>query len=81
MEYIEYRRKIKSLKKHKTTIACGVTAVVTTAITWKVSGVVMNHTFNQRYQALLLREVVLRDFVSAKGLKEEFLNEFIPSLN
>lgn len=74
-------RKTKEVAhKYQLPIACTVSAVVATAITWRVSGDVMNHTFRNRTQLLLLREALLRDFVAAKGLKEEFLNDYLPSL-
>jgi hypothetical protein len=68
------------VRKHKTGLACTVSAATASAITWRISGSVMNHTFQERTQALLLRELILRDFVNSKGLQDELMNEFIPSL-
>lgn len=74
------RKSKEYLAKHQLPLACTVSAAAASAITWRVAGDVMNREFQARGQALLLREVLLRDFVATKGLKEEFLTEFIPSL-
>lgn len=74
------RRTKEFARQHQTALACMASAATASAITWRFADNVMNHTFQSRFQALLLREALLRDFVSEKDLKKEFLTEFIPSL-
>lgn len=75
------------VQKHQTTVACTATAL----ITWKLTKnatlrSVLNETTEMAYKwgndngVLEVQNLVLMAFVDEKGLKDEFLKEFIPSL-
>jgi len=77
------RKSKEFANQHKTIIACTATAVVTLTLTrdyyFTLFGRIILDMGNE-LEVVNLREAVLRDFVAQKGLKDEFLYEFIPQL-
>lgn len=70
------------VQEHQTIIACAATAAVTFKLTRDYNFARFGRiilAMGNELDVVNLREAVLRDFISTKGLKEELLTDFIPN--
>lgn len=75
------QRVVSFVKQHQTPVACGVTAVVACIVTREVDArIARDFAYNAGMQAGLLAYTtgLMSEFIEEKGLKDEFVNEFIP---
>lgn len=71
------------VEEHQTIVACAATAVIAVILTRKVDIRIAKkfaYEVGREAGAMHVQNALLRKFVFEKGLKEEFLHEFIPSL-
>lgn len=74
---------VKKAKEHKTITACVLSAAAGAAVTRRIdvkAAKKFAYGVGHEVGVLSLQNAVLRDFVDSKGLKDEFLFEFIPSV-
>lgn len=80
----QLRRTREFAEKHQTAIACAATAVVAVLVTRELDArIARDFAYNAGSYAgvLEVRTLLLQEFIDSKGLKNEFLTEFIPNLN